>query len=147
MRISDWSSDVCSSDLSARAFRFIDQHLDHRRNRERGGHGLFLDKLQSRLRVKRGQDDMRGAEHGHAEYAARLSEVKHRRHVAEGDSALIAYQRMLSHEVVEQVGEAQHHSLGLPRCTSSSEEHTSEPQSLMRISYADFCLKTQITAT
>src|SRR3546814_13726406 len=84
-------------------------------------HGLFLNKLQSRLRVKRGQDDMRGAEHGHAEYAARISEVKHRRHVEEGDSALIAYQRMLSHEVVEQVGVAQHDSLGLPRCTRSEE--------------------------
>src|SRR3546814_2712311 len=29
----------------------------------------------------------------------------------------------------------------------SSEEHTSELQSLMRISYAVFCLKTQITTT
>src|SRR3546814_4699308 len=28
-----------------------------------------------------------------------------------------------------------------------SEEHTSEPQSLMRISYADFCLKTQNTTS
>src|SRR3546814_9347682 len=33
----------------------------------------------------------------------------------------------------------------LPRCDflSRSEEHTSELQSLMRISYADFCLKTK----
>src|SRR3546814_16948731 len=61
---------------------------------------------------------MRGAEHGHAEYAARISEVKHRRHVEEGDSALIAYQRTLSNEVVEQVGVAQHDSLGLTRGTS-----------------------------
>src|SRR3546814_7290488 len=31
--------------------------------------------------------------------------------------------------------------------SSRSEEHTSELQSLMRISYAVFCLKTKITAT
>src|SRR3546814_8847123 len=30
-----------------------------------------------------------------------------------------------------------------PRCTIRSEEHTSELQSLMRISYAVFCLKTK----
>src|SRR3546814_20072778 len=88
-RLADRRSAICYipnlRDRSARAFRFIDQHLDHRRNRERGGHGLFLDKLQSRLRVKRGQDDMRSAEHGHAEYAARISEVKHRPHVEGGE--------------------------------------------------------------
>src|SRR3546814_8089450 len=31
MRISDWSSDVCSSDLGLRMLRFVDLHLfDHR---------------------------------------------------------------------------------------------------------------------
>src|SRR3546814_18329679 len=49
-RLADRRSAICYipnlRDRSARAFRFIDQHLDHRRNRERGGHGLFLDKLQ-----------------------------------------------------------------------------------------------------
>src|SRR3546814_9012522 len=34
-----------------------------------------------------------------------------------------------------------------PRCKSRSEEHTSELQSLMRISYAVFCLKKKKTKT
>src|SRR3546814_15909100 len=53
-RLADRRSAICYipnlRDRSARAFRFIDQHLDHRRNRERGGHGLFLDKLRSEER-------------------------------------------------------------------------------------------------
>src|SRR3546814_9375310 len=35
----------------------------------------------------------------------------------------------------------------LPHCAPRSEEHTSELQSLMRISYADFFLKTKNTST
>src|SRR3546814_4902299 len=35
--------------------------------------------------------------------------------------------------------------VGLPRTGTRSEEHTSELQSLMRISYAVFCLKKKIT--
>src|SRR3546814_2879058 len=36
-------------------------------------------------------------------------------------------------------------TLGLDKATPRSEEHTSELQSLMRISYAVFCLKKKIT--
>src|SRR3546814_10487602 len=35
----------------------------------------------------------------------------------------------------------QHFGCGCPGCEARSEEHTSELQSLMRISYAVFCLK------
>src|SRR3546814_1938191 len=38
-------------------------------------------------------------------------------------------------------------ALGHHRCDTRSEEHTSEPQSLMRISYAVFCLKKKNTTT
>src|SRR3546814_1644066 len=42
----------------------------------------------------------------------------------------------------------QGHPVGFLKSTSTrSEEHTSELQSLMRISYAVFCLKTKITHT
>src|SRR3546814_15134355 len=52
-------------------------------------------------------------------------------------------------QVVEQPGPAQHHALLCERrlnrqgigVEARSEEHTSELQSLMRISYAVFCLK------
>src|SRR3546814_1957980 len=36
---------------------------------------------------------------------------------------------------------ASSHAPGMARCSPRSEEHTSELQSLMRISYAVFCLK------
>src|SRR3546814_9787228 len=38
-------------------------------------------------------------------------------------------------------------SIALARCAQRSEEHTSELQSLMRISYAVFCLKKKKTTT
>src|SRR3546814_7049825 len=38
-------------------------------------------------------------------------------------------------------GEVMAHEAGAPRAEERSEEHTSELQSLMRISYAVFCLK------
>src|SRR3546814_7144943 len=81
MRISDWSSDVCSSDLGCR-------RGDDRR---RGG-------CRDPARRRR-LNQSRGAHNGTAD----------RRHLA--------------------------------RPVVRSEEHTSELQSLMRISYAVFCLK------
>src|SRR3546814_4800476 len=50
-------------------------------------------------------------------------------------------------EVVLEVGHLQHprlHAAAAPRQRVRSEEHTSELQSLMRISYAVLCLKTKI---
>src|SRR3546814_7311709 len=44
-------------------------------------------------------------------------------------------------------GPAPRHRFRHCRCRSRSEEHTSELQSLMRISYAVFCLKTKNTLT
>src|SRR3546814_7478416 len=43
-----------------------------------------------------------------------------------------------------QIGEPRLHELGRDRRPERSEEHTSELQSLMRISYAVFCLKKKI---
>src|SRR3546814_8930635 len=94
MRISDWSSDVCSSDLGAREVEegLVDgQRLDQRRE---GQHAL-ADRAPG-LGVFRhlGADDHR--------VGTGLQRLEHRHR---------------------------------------SEEHTSELQSLMRISYAVFCLK------
>src|SRR3546814_5457474 len=91
MRISDWSSDVCSSDLQPA--------------RDVGGHQfarIFVLKLVD------------------AAFAAAVTErfpfgPRHRPE-----------------------------RLCLPEWRGRSEEHTSELQSLMRISYAVFCLKKQI---
>src|SRR3546814_8457909 len=105
MRISDWSSDVCSSDL-ARRQRPV-PHGTHRRDRPearrarpRIRHG---DRAQAALRlVRRGAGSAGGEDIGHARH--RADQARRR-----------------------------------------SEEHTSELQSLMRISYAVFCLKKKKT--
>src|SRR3546814_10914061 len=106
MRISDWSSDVCSSDLD----------LQHQR--EPGEHAEIPEIVQV-------------ARHGIARADSIVDETGKRQ-------ALIdpAHQRVLR-LVMFSPGEA-HCSIPQP---IRSEEHTSELQSLMRISYAVFCLK------
>src|SRR3546814_8741967 len=105
MRISDWSSDVCSSDLHCplRADRPCHRELRTERSRQVRAYRCSLSG------ARRGPERLDGR--GRMGY-------------------------------------------GLPRICSGlhparrgrSEEHTSELQSLMRISYAVFCLKQNITA-
>src|SRR3546814_3340619 len=107
MRISDWSSDVCSSD--------------------------------------------RGEQFG--ERAPKPIEADHRQRVALagiGDQfgqtgPLHALARHDVGEHLDRAGLLQTH--GLSSHVLRSEEHTSELQSLMRISYAVFCLKKKIDIT
>src|SRR3546814_2789958 len=104
MRISDWSSDVCSSDLfqlGEPAARLRDHRLRQTGQRrdlqaEAAVGGAVLDRM-----------------HEHQRLAAVLRAVLDRVQVHVGDAR--------------------------------SEEHTSELQSLMRISYAVFCLKKNTT--
>src|SRR3546814_9128172 len=101
MRISDWSSDVCSSDLAGRPRRRrpSDERSWPRAERvETGGLPFRRD--------------------------ACLGQLAHRGADPVGDLLQLA-----SIEVVDVDGDVR------------SEEHTSELQSLMRISYAVFCLK------
>src|SRR3546814_3181368 len=107
MRISDWSSDVCSSDLA----------LDRRRRGQvrcaRGPARAALRRHPARSAQIRSRADRRGVEaRGRATRADRRLPQTARRRVA----------------------------LPVPDGLRS-EEHTSELQSLMRISYAVFCLK------
>src|SRR3546814_9009488 len=100
MRISDWSSDVCSSDLQDRGGRW---------GRERGRSGSCRVPLRDRQ-------------------ARDTEEVgEHRMTVLGGDAFGVELDA-----VDRQLAMAEPHR---------SEEHTSELQSLMRISYAVFCLK------
>src|SRR3546814_7474072 len=89
MRISDWSSDVCSSDLP----------------REIGALHFLVGK---RLPV------------GHGRFVGHLHFVPPRRRGSRVTNVSLCDSRLLP---------------------SRSEEHTTELQSLMRISYAVFCLK------
>src|SRR3546814_3397202 len=124
MRISDWSSDVCSSDLPDEDAWPADGRVGHRQP----------DAEEQGIGEKHEQDRRR------------------RQHEPEGDEVAVA------HEPRPPAGPADRrglfNNLGVrdhalcPQSSFSSyrdrrarsEEHTSELQSLMRISYAVFCL-------
>src|SRR3546814_2431793 len=114
MRISDWSSDVCSSDLhrsppqqrsasAAGICRFLRRNAPSiLSSRKRGGICSFSFSPSHSCRSVKGS--------GTPQYPPALSSFV---------------------------------ALSSPAGTERSEEHTSELQSLMRISYAVFCLKKQ----
>src|SRR3546814_3033168 len=121
MRISDWSSDVCSSDLPARQDGDVD--------RDACKHPLECRKMLA-------SENFGGCQH--RPLRARLHRVKqrHERH-----------QRLARAHVPLKQAE---HGLALRHVPSNlffrlrfarSEEHTSDLQSLMRTSYAVLCLK------
>src|SRR3546814_8766438 len=99
MRISDWSSDVCSSDLPA------DDHVVEMRDQEQ--------------RIVEHEIGRRYREH-------------HPRHPADHEGE---HERDRPHHRQFEPDPAAIHR------EQRSEEHTSELQSLMRLSYAVFCLK------
>src|SRR3546814_963062 len=103
MRISDWSSDVCSSDLP----------------------GVHLDEVECAV-FPQELDRPRAA----------IAHIGHRL----GDDA--AHPITLDAAQDRRGGFLEHLLVAaLERAVARSEEHTSELQSLMRISYAVFCLK------
>src|SRR3546814_8119273 len=112
MRISDWSSDVCSSDLAAacrRQCRAVGAALS----------GRHLGRHRTDARARPG---------------CRIKRLTVRRQPYCSTPALLLDERLLDHILASAGGRAL-----LPR----SEEHTSELQYLMRISYAVFCLTKQ----
>src|SRR3546814_1742867 len=123
MRISDWSSDVCSSDLRTDcAGRAVHKDAPPR---------LKAAVLEQSLPRGEARD---WQARGHRE----VDVARQRREVA----CLDGY-RLRQGAVAMPVGEAEH-SLSYRqsrRAVARSEEHTSELQSLMRNSYAVFCLK------
>src|SRR3546814_4952494 len=121
MRISDWSSDVCSSDLDKRIeIALHRQAFGQCRVRPNGVNGLI--QLQ---RVDAGPPRI-----GCKLCACALWKADDRRigmkRLQPGDN----FGRRSDHPFFELGGRQ-----------ARSEEHTSELQSLMRISYAVFCLK------
>src|SRR3546814_1402185 len=117
MRISDWSSDVCSSDLNTEAQV---QAMAHFRPDGYAGTPDFLKIILDKA----------------AETGADLSSC--RKALVSGGALFPSLRREYADRgvrVLQCYGIA---DLGL---VARSEEHTSELQSLMRISYAVFCLK------
>src|SRR3546814_3248910 len=111
MRISDWSSDVCSSDLEAQGVRIAVQRrrADKRaraiglRGNPRRNEAAFLDV---------------GFAIANLDFRAERAEV-----IADGTFEIIAFAMLDGAGIIR------------------SEEHTSELQSIMRNSYAVICLK------
>src|SRR3546814_4248761 len=100
MRISDWSSDVCSSDLATAIAEIMPAGLDR----------IFFTNSGSES----------------VDTALKIALAYHRARGEGQRTRLIGRERG-------------YHGVGF-----GSEEHTSELQSLMRISYAVFCLKKKI---
>src|SRR3546814_1055272 len=123
MRISDWSSDVCSSDLPQAAFPGI--------------------------AVVEGGEIRAGRE------IPALRPDQHDAQVVAQAQILDSLAKSVEHLLVQSIelfGPVENHLQdALIFCPDDrrfrSEEHTSELQSLMRISYAVFCLKKKRTTT
>src|SRR3546814_4475599 len=117
MRISDWSSDVCSSDLAAGTMTAS------------GSHAVVATFLAQHNTMPHG-----GVHAGH-DARSPVSTV----------SSTGAQQQVVTSHLLKLRGTCKDgQPIDEPAPTvTRSEEHTSELQSLMRISYAVFCLKTK----
>src|SRR3546814_10426241 len=115
MRISDWSSDVCSSDLVDRAVRL------HRRNR------MLVDELHLPFALQQHAEQIEGDDIA----------LQHDAVDEEHGDRFVRAAHGVEKDVLECLALAGRGVAHVVR----SEEHTSELQSLMRITYAVFCLK------
>src|SRR3546814_2610162 len=125
MRISDWSSDVCSSDLGQHVF------------------GITVEIERVVLRLLRSVV-IPGPDRGPGYDLSHRRGVSRRRHIEWIDLAIAARPGTEDGHVVDlrgtvAVNAAQMAVIGGGSYRKRSEEHTSELQSLMRISYAVFC--------
>src|SRR3546814_5214461 len=117
MRISDWSSDVCSSDL---------------------GYIIYGEDGAAKGPIAKNLD------------AARIAQIKETAGLKDGDAVFFACDKeavaaKLAGQVRNRLGDEldllEKNTFRFCWIVDRSEEHTSELQSLMRISYAVFCLK------
>src|SRR3546814_7136832 len=113
MRISDWSSDVCSSDLDGNAARVLLPRAD-----------VHADAAAAETAAA---DAAATGAHAHSAAAVAVRGPAEQHAIGTEPGRFLA-----------QLGD---HRIHLVLLAVRSEEHTSELQSLMRISYAVFCLK------
>src|SRR3546814_1342232 len=161
MRISDWSSDVCSSDLPWVGQGFPDTAY-HRRAivpacREKGIYGgaLCRGEMVESFWPECGQAVRLDQPATLAKYIGQQG-ANLRRVGLDGDEGRSGQQAIGDHVVTpghdkpvpgREGGEAPGQGLGAVAVDQRSEEHTSELQSLMLISYAVFCLKKKNTTS
>src|SRR3546814_2725501 len=126
MRISDWSSDVCSSDLRPAAGR---RRRRRRRKPRRAKSHRTADLYPSRATCPGSTEGRTGQREPFPRCCIRsvTQELSMPDHAT---TEAVAWSTLPDAELV-----------ALARRGQRSEEHTSELQSLMRISYAVFCLK------
>src|SRR3546814_1162184 len=137
MRISDWSSDVCSSDLKIRRAPDFVMHRKYRLHQSARiatyGMGMAMRAADARQRQQSGN-------------------TEHDGHTAHQTIAIVGMSQVLMpvqqppqlfRISYQQVNARRHRANTLRNHSKRSEEHTSELQSLMRISYAAFFLKKQ----
>src|SRR3546814_5726279 len=146
MRISDWSSDVCSSDLGP---------IEASSNDPREAFGIVcaeysVELLARQARIR--QDDLPliiAIDVGNGVFHARSDKINFpsaprkrtfdnvRFRLLANDSRAVTHDSGLARPKAH----ARTFVADLPNLDDRSEEHTSELQSLMRNSYAVFCLK------
>src|SRR3546814_4754017 len=137
MRINDWSSDVCSSDLQMRAAVETIAHIPVRSEADVAEHGRLLGLFAS---------DYGFAPAAYAGMALHARAIAMDRwcnlHDPFGETDVDAFYEAGARAKLMRTEDG----LGFdPEAFARSEEHTSELQSLMRISYAVFCLKKKKT--
>src|SRR3546814_9393116 len=132
MRISDWRSDVCSSDLPVEVIKPPGRIADCSVEIENyGAHRVLLDRLFEFLVFRRRAGRRVGARSRSLVHLASCSSsVRLSLRASRGP--------ILPKQACQDV---------LQRSDQRTEEHTSELQSLMRISYAVFCLITKNNTT
>src|SRR3546814_5702141 len=125
MRISDWSSDVCSSDLDLNDLyrRVINRNNRLRRLLELNAPDIIV-RNEKRMLQESVDALMDNGRRGRAITGTNKRPLK-----------------SLADMIKGKQGRFRQNLLGKRVDYSRSEEHTSELQSLMRISYAVFCLK------
>src|SRR3546814_6544293 len=142
MRISDWSSDVCSSDLGPETAIFPSVLVP-----DVEGNRIGNPERQGAAKV--GGDGLQRVD---ADPDAAINDIVRRRigegifakdverYAASADPARRVVGRSDDVDGVDEAGQIDLVELGFVTAAARSEEHTSELQSLMRTSYAVFCL-------
>src|SRR3546814_7313747 len=142
MRISDWSSDVCSSDLASTWPRrhSHDQAIPYasraHRTRRIASCRLWFNRFRQYDRTWRSREGTRGT--ARRPFAHRRPARSRSHDIRKRPGAPVSHLSILGGRTTRS---RQGQSLDQPR----SEEHTYEPQSLMRISYDVFFLKKKKT--
>src|SRR3546814_4771646 len=128
MRISDWSSDVCSSDLSFEPAQLeADRAAADLANRDGDGVLLPID--------DQGCPDFETTDAGACLVDPQFRKIK-AQHYFDLTARFNVSENLVFTATVQNLLDNKPPIVG-----NRSEEHTSELQSLMRISYAVFCLK------